>query len=57
MFLQRKTKAAKLTKRTCFIYREPDYVVKVCSKRKATLALLELLVDKVIEIKEGNNDA
>jgi hypothetical protein len=57
MFLQRKTKATKLAKRNCFIYREPDYVVKVCPKRKATLALLELSVNEVIKIEEGNNNA
>jgi hypothetical protein len=57
MFLYYKTKATKLAKYTCFIYREPDYIVKVCPKYKAILVLLELLVDKVIKIKEENNNA
>jgi len=57
MFLQRKAKTAKLAKHTYFIYRDLNYIVKKCSKHKATLALLELLVDEVIEIKKENDDA
>ncbi len=56
MFLQRETKTTKPAKHTCFIYREPDYIVKACPKYKAMLVLLELLVDEVIKVEEENNN-
>ncbi len=56
MFLRRKPKNIKLTKYIYFIYKDTDYLVKVCSKYKAMLLLLELLVDKVIKLKKGNNN-
>jgi len=57
MFLRREFKSIELAKHTYFIYKDPNYIVKKCLKRKATLVLLELLVDKVIEIEEENDDA
>jgi hypothetical protein len=57
MFLRHKPKSTKLVKYIYFIYKDIDYIVKVCPKYKATLLLLELFIDKVIKLEEENNNA